>query len=171
MEQHPRISIVAAIGTKTLALGKGNELLWHLPEDLKRFKELTSGHAIIMGRKTFDSILAVLKKPLPNRTSIVVTRDPAWQYEGAIAATSIEDAITKAKEIEKEEIFIGGGAQIYELALPHTDRLYLTLIDDEGAEADVFFPAYADEFTEIIEEIEGPPGAPHYRWVTLEKEK
>src|SRR5687768_8176699 len=91
-------------------IGRGNELMWHIPEELKRFKEITTGHPIIMGRKTHESI----KRLLPNRTNIIVTRDPNYKVEGGIVVHSIEEAIEKAKESDGgEEIFIIGGGQIY----------------------------------------------------------
>ena len=163
----PRISIIAALGHNRV-LGKDNQLLWHIPEDLKRFKTLTLGHPCIMGRKTFESVVTSLGKPLPGRTSVVVTRDPRWNFDGAVAAHSVEDALAKAKELDKEEVFIIGGAQIYEQALLSADRLYLTLVDDEK-DGDVFFPEYKSLFTkklsEEIREFEGLT----YRWVDLEK--
>ncbi|MDO8576065.1 MAG: dihydrofolate reductase, partial [bacterium] len=125
------VAAVVAIG-KNRELGKEGKLLWHIPDDLKRFKELTLGHPIIMGRKTFESILGYTQgKPLPGRTNIVVTHDPNWKYEGVIVSPSLEEAIAKAKELDTEEIHIGGGAQIYEQALPYIDKLYLTLIDSD----------------------------------------
>lgn len=162
------ISVIAAIG-RNRVLGKDNKLLWRIPDDLKRFKALTLGHPVIMGRKTFESILASLGKPLPGRTNIVVTRDASWQHEGVIAASSIEDAIEKAKEATGgEEIFIGGGGQIYTEALPLVDKLYLTLIDDEK-EGDSFFPPYESAFTKVIFEEERESEGLRYRWVDLER--
>lgn len=164
----PTVTAVAAIG-KNRVLGKENKLLWHIPDDLKRFKELTLGHPLITGRKTFESVLGYNKgKPLAGRQNIVVTRDPEWKYEGVITAASVEDAIAKAKEIDPQEIFIGGGAQIYELALPYTDRLCLTLIDDEK-EGDTFFPPYEHEFTKVVFEQDREWKGLKYRWVDLER--
>lgn len=165
----PRVSIVAAIG-KNRELGRGNELLWHIPEDLKRFKALTLGHPVILGRKTFESIVAMLKKPLPGRTNIVVTRNTEGypMYPEVVIAHSLEEALAKAKVLDQQEIFVGGGANLWEQALPFVDRLYLTLIDD-SKDADAFFPAYEHLFTkklsEEVREFEGLT----YRWVDLEK--
>nr|AIA18932.1 Dihydrofolate reductase [uncultured bacterium] len=162
-----RISAIAALG-HNLAIGKGNELLWHIPEDLKRFKALTLGHPVVMGRKTFESIAAMLGKPLPGRPNIVITRDPTWRYEGVHVAHTVEDALALAKELDQEEIFVIGGAQIYEAALPHTDRLYLTLIDDTK-EGDAYFPAYENIFTKkLSEEVREHDGL-KYTWVDLER--
>src|SRR3989338_11599741 len=121
----PRICAVVAIG-RNRELGKAGKLLWHIPEDLKRFKKLTIGHPVIMGRKTFESIVSYLGKPLPGRTSIVLTKnsnnDLRNRYEVVIAG-SLEEGIKKAKELDDEEIFIVGGASVYEQALPLADRL------------------------------------------------
>lgn len=163
----PVVSAIAAIG-KGRVLGKENKLLWHIPEDLKRFKEITRDHPVIMGRKTFESILGYTGKPLPERTNIVVTRDAAWRHEGVLAVQSIEAAIEKGKEMDAEEVFIIGGAQIYETALPYTDKLYLTLIDAE-AEGDSFFPPYETEFTKKIFEEEHESNGLHYTWVDLQR--
>jgi|SRR3989344_3651970 len=168
----PRISIVAAVG-KNRELGSGNKLLWHIPADLKRFKSLTLGHPVIMGQKTFDSIVGMLGKPLPERKNIVMTLDPAYGKEWAgredvFIVHSSEEALAKARSLDSEEIFIGGGAQIYAALLPHADRLYLTQIEDDK-EADAFFPAYESLFTKTVSEEAGKHEGLRYRWVTLEK--
>ncbi len=116
-------------------IGKNNTLIWHLPADLKRFKALTTGHVIIMGRKTFESI----GKPLPNRTTIVISRQADLQIEGAIIAHSVEEAILKAKSLTREDIFIVGGAEIYALSLPLADQILVTQLHDIF-EGDAFFP-------------------------------
>ncbi|OGG50576.1 hypothetical protein A2763_04405 [Candidatus Kaiserbacteria bacterium RIFCSPHIGHO2_01_FULL_54_36] len=163
-----RICAVVAIG-KNRELGKGGKLLWHIPDDLKRFKELTLGHPIIMGRKTFESILKYLGKPLPDRTNIVVTRDALWQHEGVTVVSSLEAGIAKARELDSQEIHIGGGADIYQQALPQIDKLYLTLVDAEAPDADSFFPPYEDQFTKkVFEEAHEWQGI-KYRWVDLER--
>jgi len=109
------ITIIAAIA-KNNALGKDNDLIWHLPEDLKRFKKITSGHHILMGRNTFESI----GKPLPNRTTIIITRNKEYFKEGCLVAHGLEEAIEMAKEDEK--IFIIGGAQIYKYAIENQTK-------------------------------------------------
>ena len=163
-----RVCAVAAIG-RNRELGKGGKLLWHIPDDLKRFNALTRGHPLIMGRKTFESILGYTQgKPLPGRTNIVVTRDADWKYEDVIVVGSLEEGIAKAKDLDAEEIHVGGGAQIYEQALPHIDKLYLTLVDDEK-EADSFFPPYEKEFTKKVFEEKREWNGLKYKWVDLER--
>ncbi|CAL2089336.1 Dihydrofolate reductase [Tenacibaculum sp. 190524A05c] len=128
------ITIIAAIG-KNNELGKDNDLIWHLPEDLKRFKRVTSGHHILMGRNTFESI----GKPLPNRTTVIITRNNDYFKDGCLIAGSIEEAIQLAEN--DEEIFIIGGAQIYKQAIqnPSVKKLDMTIVH-ESFDADVFFP-------------------------------
>ncbi|WP_440122760.1 dihydrofolate reductase [Tenacibaculum sp. Ill] len=127
------ITLIAAIA-KNNALGKDNDLIWHLPADLKRFKKVTTGHPILMGRNTFESI----GKPLPNRTSIIITRNKNYFIDGCLIANSIEQAIELA---EGKDAFIIGGAQIYKEALEQSlvDRLDITVLHHEF-EADAFFP-------------------------------
>lgn len=145
------------------------KLLWHIPDDLKRFKELTKGHPIIFGRKTFESVLGYNKgKPLPERTNIVVTRDLGYQYEGIVVASSLDEALERAAEIDPEEIHIGGGAQLYEQVLPRTDKLFLTLIGDDK-DADTFFPSYENQFTKKTFEEEHEWNGLKYKWVDLER--
>lgn len=126
------IIMIAAVAENN-ALGKNNELVWHLPNDFKRFKSLTTGHHIIMGRKTFESF----PKPLPNRTHIVITRQKNYNPEGCIVVDSIESAIAMCPE--NETSFIIGGGEIYNLGLPFADKLEITRVHD-SFEADAFFP-------------------------------
>ena len=167
----PLISIVVAIGNGRLhnrVLGKDNKLIWHIPDDLKRFKALTIGHPIVMGRKTFESIVAVLGHGLPERANIVITRDPQWKFDGAIVVHSLEEGIAKAKELDTDEIHIGGGAEIYKQVLPFVDKLYLTLIDDDK-EGDSYFPEYEKEFTKKTFEEERQWNGINYKWIDLER--
>jgi len=166
--QKAKIVIVVAISKSRRALGYGGKLLWHIPEDMKRFKTLTMGHPIIMGRKTFESIMGYLKGPLPGRTNIVVTRDQGYDVpEGVIVVHTLQEGLERARALDEVEIHIGGGAQLYEQALPITDRLELTLIDDEP-EADTFFPDYS-AFTKKIKEEKGEHNGLTFTWVTLER--
>lgn len=140
------ITIIAAIG-KNNELGKDNQLLWHLPNDLKHFKNLTTGHSIIMGRKTYESI----GRPLPNRTNIVVSRKENWFEEGILIVPSLKEAIKHAKKIN-ENIYIIGGANIYEQTIDLADRLDITQVDF-SADADVFFPKIDKKVWRKIDEI------------------
>lgn len=128
------ISIIAAIGNNN-ELGKDNDLIWHLPADLKRFKKITTGHTIIMGRNTFESI----GKPLPNRRSVIITRNKEYYKEGCDVVHSLEEALDLVDE--KEKAFIIGGAQIYKEALHKdlADELEITKVHQDF-EADVYFP-------------------------------
>jgi dihydrofolate reductase len=130
------ISIIVAVANNGV-IGKNNQLTWHLPADLKRFKQLTMGHAMIMGRKTFDSI----GKALPGRTTVIVTRQKDFKKENCLVADSLEKAIELCKNDPDipGEIFIIGGAQIFEKAIPLTDRIYFTQIH-HAFDGDVFFP-------------------------------
>ncbi|NCN52780.1 dihydrofolate reductase [Candidatus Parcubacteria bacterium] len=163
-----KVCIVVAVSKEKHAIGNGDKLLWHIPEDMKRFKTLTLGHPVIMGRKTFESILGYLGKPLPDRTNIVVTRDESYTHEGVEVCTSLESALALAHELDSEEIHIGGGAEIYRQVLPFIDRLYLTIVDDEP-NADTFFPDYS-EFTKVIETEKRDHDGLTYTWLTLERE-
>lgn len=171
----PKINIIAAIG-QNRELGKDNKLLWHIPEDLKRFKKLTTGHVVIMGRKTFESI----GRPLPNRTNIVITHDRNYTYtaKGCVVTHSIEEALEiayrkyrKARPCDKQgqplkkEIFIIGGGQIYKQTLPLADRLYLTIVEG-NFDADTFFPNYS-RFNKVITEENRSSGNYNYTFLTL----
>lgn len=167
-EQKSRISIIAALGKNTRAIGRNNDLIWKgLKEDLARFKRLTSGHPVIMGRNTWLSLPEKFR-PLPDRTNIVITSTKEFTATGARIAPSFEDALQEARGVPgNNEIFIIGGGMVYRAALPFTDRLYLTLVDD-GAEGDTFFPPYG-EFSEVIEREEHPEHSPPFTFLTLER--
>ncbi len=136
-----QISLIVAADEKN-GIGLGNQLLCHLPDDLKYFKQTTLGHAIVMGRKTFESI----GKPLPKRTNIIISRNAALNIEGCVVVTSLNEAIEYAKANGETELFITGGGTIYELAFPLADKIYLTRIH-HTFDADTFFPAInANEF-------------------------
>jgi dihydrofolate reductase len=133
------VSIIAAVDRRG-GIGVDNRLPWRLSADLKRFRELTMGHHIIVGRKTFESIMQIGGKPLPGRRMIVVTRDRSYKAEGCDVAHSIEDATSLARGRGESEVFICGGAEIYAQSIGIVDRMYLTFVDAEVA-ADTFFPA------------------------------
>ncbi|MGB6084478.1 dihydrofolate reductase [Moheibacter sp.] len=126
--------IIIVAKAENNVIGNENQLIWHLPNDLKHFKNLTSGHPIIMGRKTFESI----GKPLPNRTNIVITRNSNWNADGVLTANSLEEAIEKAKELDPE-VFIIGGGNIYEQAMDWADALEVTEVH-HSFEGDTKFP-------------------------------
>jgi dihydrofolate reductase len=139
------LSIIVAVAENN-AIGKNNDLLWRLSADLKYFKKITSGHTIIMGRKTFDSI----GKPLPNRRSIVITRDKDLKIEGAEVVNSLAAAISLCEK--ESEVFIIGGAEIYHQALPKANTIYLTKVH-RSYDADVFFPELLpNEWKEVSRE-------------------
>lgn len=127
------ISMIAAVG-RNLELGKGNDLIWHFKEDMKFFKETTTGSSVIMGRKTFES----LPKALPNRKNIVITNNRDYVADGGYVVNSIE----KALELAGDNAFILGGGNIYSQFLPLADKIYLTEIEDECADADTYFPQF-----------------------------
>ncbi|KMQ67621.1 dihydrofolate reductase [Chryseobacterium sp. FH2] len=139
-------TIVVAMGEKN-EIGCNNQLLWHLPKDLKHFKDLTSGHPIIMGRKTYESI----GKPLPNRTNIVVSRKKDWFEEGILIVGSIKEAVKFAKKID-ENIFIIGGGNIYEQTIEIVDKLEVTLVKAD-LEADTYFPKINPEIWKKTAEV------------------
>lgn len=162
------IVIVAGMGYKTRAIGQDNGLIWHVPADMKRFKELTVGKPVIMGRKTFESIVAILNKPLPGRTNIVVTRNADYHYEGAVTATSLEEAFNKTLKENPTEIHIGGGAELYKQSLPYVDKLFITWFKSDKP-GDTFFPEFETEF-EITNkgEIQKHDGL-EFQWVDYQK--
>ncbi len=142
------VTIVVAI-SENHAIGKDNKLLWYLPKDLKHFKDITTGHTVIMGRKTYDSV----GKPLPNRRNIIITRQ-AITIEGCEVVSSLESAIDLCKS--EQEVFIVGGAEIYKQAMKLTDRIYLTIVNKEF-EGDSFFPEIdMPEWKEIFREDHEP---------------
>ncbi len=128
------ISTIVAVA-KNNVIGKDNDIPWYLPADLKYFKKITTGHHIVMGRKCYESI----GRPLPKRTNVVVTRNPFFIATGCLVTHNVAEAVQLAEANGEEEVFIIGGGQIYEIALPHVDRIYLTEVDLE-VEGDIFFP-------------------------------
>ncbi len=139
------ITMIAAAGQNN-ELGKDNDLLWHLPDDFKRFKQLTTGHHIIMGRKTFETF----PKPLPNRVHIVISRNKDYQKEGAKVVASMEEAL-KISEFDQESFIIGGG-EIYKLGLPVADKIELTRVNETFNDADTFFPEFSKNEWQLVSE-------------------
>ncbi|HLC59961.1 MAG TPA: type 3 dihydrofolate reductase [Candidatus Nanoarchaeia archaeon] len=155
------ISLIAAIG-KNNVIGINNKLPWKLSADLKRFKTITSGKPVIMGRKTFESI----GKPLPNRKNIIITRDKNYKVDGCIVVHSPEEALNVAKG--NEETMIIGGEQIFNMFLPQANRLYLTVIEKDFV-GDAYFPEYRkDEWKEVLREWHKDDGL-KYAFVDLER--
>jgi dihydrofolate reductase len=151
----PLVSLVVAAAVNGV-IGRDNRMPWHLPEDLAHFKRLTIGHPVVMGRKTYESIVATLGKPLPGRTNIVVTRQAGFDAPGCIVASSLDAAL--AAVTEADEIFVIGGAEIYRLAMERADRVYLTRID-AAFEGDVTFPALDPaRWREVAREDHPPAG-------------
>jgi len=128
------LSIIAAVGENN-EIGCGNTLPWRLPADLKRFKELTTGHPVVMGRNTFESLP---NGPLPGRTNIILSKNPNFSHNNCYIFSSLDEALIKLSG--EDEVYIIGGSQLYEQALPRADKLYLTRVHASFTEADTFFP-------------------------------
>ena len=155
--------VVAIAKNGVIGNTKTNDLLWRIPEDFKHFQTVTMGHPIIMGRKTFQSI----GRPLPGRTSIIVSNSNIQMHPDAIMAESIPDAIAKASKIDDTEIFIIGGGQIYAQALTYADKLYVTVVDT-SPEGDVYFPDYS-MFNKVISKKESKDENYSYTFYELDK--
>jgi dihydrofolate reductase len=142
------ISFIVAM-SENRVIGVDGKLPWHIPEDLKRFKKITGGHPVIMGRKTFDSI----GKPLPNRTNVIITRNKDWRAEGVVTTHSFHDAVEIAnRQPGSEEIFIIGGGEIFKEALAEADKIYLTIVHQK-IKGDAFFPEIDEkEFKVTLDE-------------------
>ncbi len=158
----PRLALIAAVARNGV-IGVNNALPWRLPDDLRYFKALTLGHPIVMGRKTWESLPGLL----PGRTSVVITRDPAYRAEGATVVHSLEEAL--AVSAETDEIFVVGGADLYAQALPRADRLYLTEIQADYA-GDARFPAFQrDAFREVSREVRRAESGLEYHFVVYDR--
>lgn len=158
------VAMIAAMSTNRV-IGVGNRLPWYLPEDLKRFKTKTRGKPLVMGRKTFESI----GRPLPGRLNIVVTRDASYRHEGIRVCHSLDAALALADQQAlidgADEVMVMGGGEIYRLALPVAEKLYLTEVAVE-IEGDAFFPVIDDEWIEVEREAGEPrAGQPDYAFV------
>jgi dihydrofolate reductase len=157
-----RVSIIVSMSRNNV-IGKDGKLPWHIPEDLKWFKRKTLGHAVIMGRKTYESIGMVL----PDRKNIIISRSTTFRVQGAKIFNSIENALNELNERREEEVFIIGGAKIFKASLAYTDRIYLTLIHREF-DGDTFFPTIPEgEFEEIKAEYH--PGKIPFTITILER--
>ncbi len=157
-----RLSIIAAVA-RNRVIGQGNRLPWHLPEDLQHFRRLTMGHAILMGRRTYESI----GRPLPGRTTVILSRDPHYRVEGCLTATSLEQALGLCTG--DPEVFCVGGAELYAQALPLAGRVYLTEIQREYA-GDAFFPELSPQaWEETHREVHTRPDGLEYHFVTYRR--
>jgi dihydrofolate reductase len=173
--QHVRISMIAAIG-RNRELGVHGGLLWHIPEDFAYFKKVTMGKPVVMGRTTYLS-LPDTARPLPGRTNIVLAREEEdcqlIHDAGAIVVHSVDDALAKAQQVAHEqnidEIFVIGGGYVYSQFLSHADRLYLTIVDADFPEVDVFFPEYAQDFTQEVSRRESSDKQYNYAFTILER--
>lgn len=154
------IIMIAAVA-ENLALGKNNDLVWHLPDDFKRFKQLTTNHYIIMGRKTFESF----PKPLPNRTHVIITRQQDYTAEGCLVAANLADALAMIPK--DENVFVIGGGEIYALALPFTDVIELTKVHARF-EADTFFPEIDSKQWNLVSDEYHPKDEKHLYDFTYE---
>lgn len=153
------ISLIVAAAQNN-AIGKDNRLLWHLPNDLKFFKNTTWGMPVIMGRKTFESV----GKPLPGRFNIVVTRQPGWSAEGVWVAGSLDEAIARAESTNCLEIFVAGGGDIYRQAMERAGKIYMTRVD-ASPEADAYFPELHPAVWEQDTSVDFPADEKHaYRY-------
>ena len=153
------ISMIAAMG-KNRVIGKDNDMMWRLPKEWKHFKETTTGHCIVMGRKNLEA----QGRALPNRTNIVLTRSNDFTHEDCVVVNSLEAALEYSREKEEEEVFICGGGEIYKLALPKADRIYLTVVDYEES-GDVYFPDFDESKFDKKELMSCPEGENNkYAW-------
>ncbi|WP_321520087.1 dihydrofolate reductase [uncultured Bacteroides sp.] len=161
-----KVSIIVAVSQNN-AIGKENKLLYWLPNDLKRFKALTTGHTVIMGRNTFESLP---KGALPNRRNLVLSTNPNAEFPGAEHFSSLEEALAACKE--EEEVFIMGGASVYKQAMPVADAIYLTIIEDVTKDADAFFPEIKEEeWKETGREAHPVDEKHHYPYIFIDYER
>lgn len=149
------IALVVAAAENNV-IGKNNQLLWRLPNDMKFFKNTTWGMPVIMGRKTFES----LGKPLTGRTNIVITRQDAWEAPGAQVVNSLEESIAAAADTDAKEAFVIGGGEIYALALPLAQRIYLTRVHT-SLEGDTYFPEFDGQQWELLSNLDFPADEKH----------
>ncbi|TPE42876.1 dihydrofolate reductase [Pontibacter mangrovi] len=159
--------VIVVAAAENNVIGKDNDLIWYLPADLKHFKRLTMGHPMIMGRKTYEAI----GKPLPGRTSIIVTSQKDFTAEGCIVVHSLEEAIAKGQELDPEQVSIIGGANVYKQALPLTDKVYLTRVH-HTFEGDAYFPELPEDEWQVEAQEHHAPDEKNkysYTFLTLER--
>ncbi|MDV6168926.1 dihydrofolate reductase [Flavobacterium sp. DG1-102-2] len=155
------ITLIAAVAENN-ALGKDNKMIWHLPDDFKHFKTRTSGHHIIMGRKTFESF----PSPLPNRTSVIITRQADYKADGCIIAGSLDEALNACPQ--DEEVFVIGGGEIYNQSISRADKLDITRVHAEFPDADAYFPQIDESKWKLSEAIFHPKDEKHAYEMTFQ---
>lgn len=158
----PRVSMICAI-SKNRGIGLKNKLLFDIPADLNRFRQITRGHPVIMGARTYYSI----GHPLPDRLNIVLSQNDELQISGCSVCNNIDDALRLASESDQTEVFFIGGGMVYKQGVEYADRLYLTIVDSE-TEADTFFPDYS-EFTKIVSSEDSVDNGYKLKYLTLER--
>ncbi len=167
-----KTSLIVAMA-ENQCIGKDNQMPWHISDDLKRFKALTTGHPVIMGRKTYESILGYLNKPLPNRTNIVISRTGFENTHDVPIFSDLEQAISHAKSIAEtdgeNEVFIIGGAQIYTQSIELADSIHLTKVH-ESVDGDAFFPDFNEQDWQESERADHMEHEPPYSFITLERQ-
>lgn len=171
MSYDPRISLIVAV-SKNGVIGVKNQIPWHIKDDLRRFRLMTEGHTVIAGRTTFEQLRDAYEsrgKALPDRNHIVLTTSASYTVNlpKCYVVHSIDSALEKAREIEKDEVFVSGGGAIYNLALGYVKRLYLTLVEADIV-GDTFFPDYSDFKKVIMDEVHEEAGF-KFRYLTLER--
>lgn len=162
----PTIAAIVAMAENRV-IGVNNQLPWHLPADLRHFKELTTGHAILMGRKTHQSI----GRPLPNRLNLIMSRDSSYKADGCITVSTLDEALTEAIKHGHTQLFVIGGAEIYQLLMPQVNQLYLTIVH-QNVNGDALFPVLDQQQWEEVERVRHEPdekNAIAYSFVTMRK--
>lgn len=164
--RRPELVIIAAVAEKDRLIGRGRDLPWHIPEDLQRFKRLTTGHPLLMGRRTFESVVHQFGGPLPNRRNVVISASgDVMEHPDVEVASSVEDALEAVSD--EDLVFIGGGATIYGQMLEHTDRMELTLVEGDY-EGDTYFPPYEHLVGDVFE-VTSEERHDGFRFVTYER--
>lgn len=158
------LALVAGIGRHNRSIGKAGGLLRNVPDDMRRFAAKTIGKPVVMGRKTFESVIALSGRPLVDRPNIVLSRDPAYRQEQAIVCRSLASALECAAAFAPEEIHIGGGPELYDQVIDQVDRLYLTLFNDDH-EGEAKFPSFESEFIEVCRHGVREHKGLEYEWV------
>jgi len=158
-----KLSLLAAL-SENRVIGREGRLPWRLPDEMQHVKQLSMGHCLLMGRKTFESI----GRPLPGRTTIVITRDPDFAFEGVVVARDLEAAVVAAEERGDDEAFVFGGEAVYRLALPRADRLYLTRVH-APVTGDAFFPEFDEREWELVSQTFHPADERHDYAFTLQR--